>query len=99
MKVLFAGNGNPVRLEVISRSISSFGDSVGDCKSENKKGLQNYSQPLEITWRPQPDSNRCCRRERPIFIFFSKIHYNPLFSITKYNQIVVVSIDIHHFSL
>ncbi len=33
---------------------------------DKKKGLADEANPLEITWRPQPDLNRCCRRERPV---------------------------------
>ena len=34
-------------------------------KEQIKKGLTLIANPGHI-WRPQPDLNRCCRRERPV---------------------------------
>ncbi len=31
-----------------------------------KEAATEMVQPLDIIWRPQPDLNRCCRRERPV---------------------------------
>ncbi len=28
--------------------------------------IRRISQPIDFVWRPQPDLNRCCRRERPV---------------------------------
>jgi len=42
------------------------GDSDGGRNSSpQKKDSQSNVSPLYFNWRPQPDLNRCCRRERP----------------------------------
>ena len=34
--------------------------------TKKKGGATDMVQPLVFIWRPQPDLNRCCRRERPV---------------------------------
>ena len=36
-------------------------------RGTKKKGAAiDVLQPIDFIWRPQPDLNRCCRRERPV---------------------------------